>query len=96
MKSSLKYSLGRLHGIQSSSFKPLSHGFTVYSLANLSCVPEKLPTTKCAIKTDGDSHSCAGSKMLSMNPKAQLYPEPNQTGKPLPQSRRCAKPGQES
>lgn len=60
----------------------------MYSLANLSCVPEELPTTKCAIKTDRNSLSCAGrKKMLSMNPKAHLHPQPNQSGKPLPQIR---------
>lgn len=90
MKSMLKYILGRLHSIQSSSFfKSLSHGFTVHSLANLSCVPEKLPTTKSAIKTDRNSLLCAGSQMLSMNPNAHLHPEPNQTGKALPQSRKA-------
>lgn len=86
MKLILKYSLGHPYRMQPASLKPPSHGFSVYSLAILSCTPEELPTTKCAIKTDMNWLIYAVRKMLSVNPNAHPHPEPNQSGKPLPQT----------
>lgn len=67
-----------------SSLKTLSHGFAVYSIANLSCVPGWLPINT-VIKTDSLFLVCF--KKNAKNPKAHPYSEPNHTGKPLPKIR---------
>lgn len=58
------------------------------NLANLSCAPEKHPAPKCAMESDRESHSGAGSHSVITSPKADQHLEPNQNGKPLKQSKK--------